>query len=229
MCHNTHSPTRATSTLPSWVSDMMAHVVPDRVAEFSISGTGDDVSVFWEPDLSYTDPFVLPASSFQPPSGQNLEFPILPSPVPDAKSSKLGTDALLPSHASRARHGGTALEHLIRVIDAMQNAERKGSEGKHSRDTTRKPKLIEWQLVVRAQDIRNTRKWNLDDVDIDPTTSVRRRIPLQIMRPSSSLRIMVFPVPSVSVARKWVPNGKRSLMSLSMARRYYEASHYCNS
>ncbi|KAG1870408.1 hypothetical protein C8R48DRAFT_670783 [Suillus tomentosus] len=169
MCHNTHSPTRATSTLPSWVSDMMAHVVPDRVAEFSISGTGDDVSVFWEPDLSYTDPFVLPASSFQPPSGQNLEFPILPSPVPDAKSSKLGTDALLPSHASRARHGGTALEHLIRVIDAMQNAERKGSEGKKA-----EADRVHGELVVRAQDIHNTRKRNLDDVDIDPNNECKK-------------------------------------------------------
>lgn len=129
MCHNTHSPTRATSTQPSWVSDMMAHVEPDRVAEFSICGTGDDVSVFWEPDLSYTDPFILPASSFQSASEQNLKFPILPSPAPDAKSSKLGTDVLaLPSHASRARHGGTALEHLVRVI---------------YENITRKPKLIE--------------------------------------------------------------------------------------
>lgn len=108
----------------------MSHVEPDRVAEFSISGTGDDVSVFWEPDLSYTDPFILPASLFQSASEQNLKFPILPSPAPDAKSSKLSTDVLaLPSHASRARRGGTALEHLVRVIYAMQNAERKGSHG----------------------------------------------------------------------------------------------------
>ncbi|KAG1880604.1 hypothetical protein C8R48DRAFT_668035 [Suillus tomentosus] len=35
---------RATSTLPSWITDMMAQIHPDRRSEYSIDGTGDDVS-----------------------------------------------------------------------------------------------------------------------------------------------------------------------------------------
>ncbi|KAG2369211.1 hypothetical protein BDR07DRAFT_756360 [Suillus spraguei] len=51
MIRNTHL--RATSTQPSWINNMMAHIKPNRVSEFSTSGTGDDVDVFWEPPSSY--------------------------------------------------------------------------------------------------------------------------------------------------------------------------------
>ncbi|KAG1817671.1 uncharacterized protein BJ212DRAFT_1299188 [Suillus subaureus] len=119
MCHNTHSPSR----VPSWVNDMMTHIEPSRVSEFSTSGTGDDVSVFWEPDPdSYTDLFVLPAPSLQPLSGQNLKFPICAS------------ESQLLSHESRTRYGGAALKHLVRVITAMQNVEKKDSERKRKLD-----------------------------------------------------------------------------------------------
>ncbi|KAG1885328.1 uncharacterized protein F5891DRAFT_1201910 [Suillus fuscotomentosus] len=44
----------------TWIKDMLAHVQIHRVSEFSTSGSGDDVSVFWEPDLSFfTDPFAI--------------------------------------------------------------------------------------------------------------------------------------------------------------------------
>ncbi|KAG1726423.1 uncharacterized protein EDB91DRAFT_1086780 [Suillus paluster] len=54
MSHNTHPCANGIPSQPSWVNNMMAHIKPDRVSEFSTSGTGDDVS---------------------PLSGQNLKFP----------------------------------------------------------------------------------------------------------------------------------------------------------
>jgi hypothetical protein len=99
---------------------MMAYVEPGRVSEFSTSGTGDDISVFWEPhpDSSYTDLFVLPALSSQPLSGQNLRI------------QRHASESQLLSHESSARYGGATLEHLVRVIAAMQNDEKKDSERK---------------------------------------------------------------------------------------------------
>ncbi|KAG2098554.1 hypothetical protein BD769DRAFT_1394387 [Suillus cothurnatus] len=70
----------ATSTQLSWINDMMAHVQPNRLSEFSISGTGDDVEVFWKPAPSCaTDPFVHAAPSMVQPL----------SPTPGASSGKI--------------------------------------------------------------------------------------------------------------------------------------------
>ncbi|KAG1893116.1 uncharacterized protein F5891DRAFT_1196838 [Suillus fuscotomentosus] len=57
---------RTTSTLPSWITDMMAQIHPDRRSEYSIDGTGDDVSVWWDPPSSSTrtDPYHCPPSMF---------------------------------------------------------------------------------------------------------------------------------------------------------------------
>lgn len=132
MSHNAQP--HATSTQLSWVNDMMAHVEPDRVSEFSTSGTSGDVSVFWEPDsLCMTDPFVLHAPSPQPPPQWKFPTPSSPSsPTPDVKLSKLSADILWPSESplllstgneekkshtvSRSKYGGATLEHLMRVV-----------------------------------------------------------------------------------------------------------------
>jgi hypothetical protein len=136
MHHNEHSPSR---TCPSWVKGMMARLEPGRVAEISTSGTEEVSLSFGRPDFSYTDPFILPAPSSQPAgSGQNLKIPIplLSAAAPVTKSSSTdashASESPLLSHASHTRDGGTVLEHLVRVIAAMQNDEKNGGERKVS-------------------------------------------------------------------------------------------------
>jgi hypothetical protein len=166
MHHNehSHSPSHATRTRPSWGT--MACLEPGcQVAGFSTSGTEEVSLSFGEPDLSYTDPSILPAPYFQPAgTGQNLKMPIpllSAAAAPGTKSSS--TDASHASepplllHTSRARGGGTVLEHLVRVIAAMQNDKKNGGERKVSvfnlcitsqhlrdHDIMRKSKLIDW-------------------------------------------------------------------------------------
>ncbi|KAG1853053.1 hypothetical protein F4604DRAFT_1933518 [Suillus subluteus] len=81
------------TTQLSWIEDMMAHVQADRVAEFSTSGSGDDISVFWEPDSSsFTDPFAThsPTDSTIPPPPSTLEnFPTLSSSPIGSPSTQL--------------------------------------------------------------------------------------------------------------------------------------------
>jgi hypothetical protein len=118
---------------------MMARLEPGRVAEISTSGTEEVSLSFGRPDFSYTDPFILPAPSSQPAgSGQNLKIPIplLSAAAPVTKSSSTdashASESPLLSHASHTRDGGTVLEHLVRVIAAMQNDEKNGGERKVS-------------------------------------------------------------------------------------------------
>ncbi|KAG1858933.1 hypothetical protein F4604DRAFT_1930979 [Suillus subluteus] len=87
---------------PSWVKDMIAHIQFNRASEFSTSGTGDDVSVYWEPHLtSVTDPFTSHSKSESPadiillghdhsdfPSG---EFQIPPSQRSRPSPTRLGS------------------------------------------------------------------------------------------------------------------------------------------
>ncbi|KAG0695474.1 hypothetical protein DFH29DRAFT_1005451 [Suillus ampliporus] len=70
------------TTQPScnWIEDMMAHVQADRLSEFSTFGSSDDLSIYWEPDLSSL-PSSPPPSSFKPP-------PTLPSPPTSSPSAK---------------------------------------------------------------------------------------------------------------------------------------------
>lgn len=43
---------------PSWVKDMITHIQFDQASEFSTSGAGDDVSVYWVPrSTCAADPF----------------------------------------------------------------------------------------------------------------------------------------------------------------------------
>lgn len=79
------------NTQPSWIEDMMAHVQADRLSEFSTCGSGDDVSIYWEPELSsFTDPFITNSptdTTLHPSSFKNL--PTLsssPTESPNAKS-----------------------------------------------------------------------------------------------------------------------------------------------
>ncbi|KAG1766030.1 hypothetical protein EV702DRAFT_1050818 [Suillus placidus] len=68
------------TTQPFWVKDMMTHVQADRESEFSTSGSGDDVSVYWEPVSSFTDPFKTysPTNTILPPPLSLKNLPTLP-------------------------------------------------------------------------------------------------------------------------------------------------------
>jgi hypothetical protein len=117
---------------------MMAHVHADCVSEFSTSGSGDDVSAFWNPELSsFTDPFTTHSPTDTiisvPPSVEN--FPTRPSSPTNSPSAqplaRVGdTDATqkdkvrstvstttvtVPSNEEkwpRTRHRGAPLEQL---------------------------------------------------------------------------------------------------------------------
>jgi hypothetical protein len=96
------------TTQLSWIEDMMAHVQADRVSEFSTSGSGDDTSVFWEPDLSsFADPFATYSptdSTISPPPSSLENFPTLPS-------SPIGS----PSAQLLMRLGDTDASHEIKI------------------------------------------------------------------------------------------------------------------
>ncbi|KAG2124861.1 hypothetical protein DEU56DRAFT_744203 [Suillus clintonianus] len=107
----------------------MAHVQPHRVPEFSVSGSGEDASVFWEPSSSTTDPFATqsPSDTILPAPSPLGEFPTPPSSPTGslggcgAELSVVGstidpTNNDKKSCSSRTRYGGPALEHLARVV-----------------------------------------------------------------------------------------------------------------
>ncbi|KAG1844887.1 hypothetical protein C8R48DRAFT_780105 [Suillus tomentosus] len=121
------------TTQPSWIEAMMAHVQTDRVSEFSTSGHGDDISVFWEPDsLSFTDRFTthsptdstipspslgnfstLPSSLTSSPSAQPLMWLSGADASHDIYSSvsaTASTNEEKRSRTSRTCHRGTPLE-----------------------------------------------------------------------------------------------------------------------
>jgi hypothetical protein len=60
MSSYTNNP-HAITTQPPLIEDMIAHV--HRAPEFSVYGNGEDVSVFWEPDSTATNPFVTHSES----------------------------------------------------------------------------------------------------------------------------------------------------------------------
>jgi len=102
----------------------MAHVKPGREPEFSVSGSGDDLSVFWNPDSSAADSFApLPKPTTLP------DFSSPPSsPSPDTSRTCVSRTNVLcsmsPASAnekkrprmSRTRYEGAALEQLARVV-----------------------------------------------------------------------------------------------------------------
>ncbi|KAG2083983.1 hypothetical protein BD769DRAFT_1682327 [Suillus cothurnatus] len=89
------------TTQPFWIKDMMTHVQADRVSEFSTSGSSDDVSVYWEPVSSFTDPFKTysPTDTILPPPSSLENLPTLPlsptgSPGAQLLERLLDTEAL---------------------------------------------------------------------------------------------------------------------------------------
>ncbi|KAG1862319.1 hypothetical protein C8R48DRAFT_773765 [Suillus tomentosus] len=126
----------------TWIKDMLAHVQIHRVSEFSTSGSGDNVSVFWEPDLSsFTDPFAIhsptntqaivhapsPLQEFlTPPSSStgspDAQIPMRPLDATDvlheSESPPVTIIQVVPKneekrfHTSRARRGGAPFQQF---------------------------------------------------------------------------------------------------------------------
>ncbi|KAG1723341.1 hypothetical protein EDB19DRAFT_1916167 [Suillus lakei] len=132
------------TTQPSWIKDMMTHVQADRMSEFSTSGSGDSVSVYWEPVSSFTDPSKThsPTDTILPPALSLKNLSTLPSsPIgsPSAqphmrlgdtevshefKSSVLTTvptNEEKRSHTSRTHHRGAPLEQLQTLKQLSNN------------------------------------------------------------------------------------------------------------
>ncbi|KAG2339315.1 hypothetical protein BDR05DRAFT_951235 [Suillus weaverae] len=59
---------------------------------------------------------------------------------------RVASESPLPSHVSCVRYGGTVLEHLVRVIAAMQNDEKKGSHGGPGRKENISPHHVPKEL-----------------------------------------------------------------------------------
>ncbi|KAG1844147.1 hypothetical protein F4604DRAFT_1980497 [Suillus subluteus] len=79
------------TTQPSWIEDMMAHVQADRLSDFSTFGSGNDVSIYWEPELSsFTDPFTTnsPTDTILPSPTSFKNLPTLPSSPTGSPSAK---------------------------------------------------------------------------------------------------------------------------------------------
>lgn len=91
---------------PSSTEDMMAHVHTDRSSKFSISDSGDDVSIHWESELLFlTDPFTSthsPTDFILPPPSSFKNLPTLPS-----------TPTGSPSAKPRVQLGDTDVSHEI--------------------------------------------------------------------------------------------------------------------
>ncbi|KAG2086690.1 hypothetical protein BD769DRAFT_1681103 [Suillus cothurnatus] len=89
------------TTQPFWIKDMMTHVQADRVSEFSTSGSGDDVSVYWEPVSSFTDPFKTysPTDTILPPPSSLENLPTLPLSPTGSPGAQL-LERLLDTEAS---------------------------------------------------------------------------------------------------------------------------------
>ncbi|KAG1774797.1 hypothetical protein EV702DRAFT_1047345 [Suillus placidus] len=94
-CSDCGQPDETASTQPRWIKDMMVHVESSCKPEFSTDGSGDDISVFWEPELSsFTDPFTAhhdldslghTVAILSAPSPLR-KFPTTPSSPPDSHS-----------------------------------------------------------------------------------------------------------------------------------------------
>ncbi|KAG1869629.1 hypothetical protein F4604DRAFT_1927043 [Suillus subluteus] len=168
------------TTQLSWIEDMMAHVQADWVVEFSTSGSGDDISVFWEPDSSYfTDPFAThsPTDSTIPPPPSTLEnFPTL-------SSSPIGS----PSTQLLVGLGDTDAWHGINsfVIATVSTNEKKRSRTLDARigqpDEQKENKTMQAEVgrvgggVIQARasrttSARQTYKRKIEDVDTEPET-----------------------------------------------------------
>ncbi|KAG1821372.1 hypothetical protein EV424DRAFT_1346862 [Suillus variegatus] len=223
MSHNAQP--HATSTQLSWVNDMMAHVEPDRVSEFSTSGTSGDVSVFWEPDsLCMTDPFVLHAPSPQPPPQWKFPTPSSPSsPTPDVKLSKLSVcnkmgqllkcqdhahpnvnikdpDSVPSINSALSQSQKTVLAALLDKISESQRAAAMLND--EQKDSKRKVvRLYEHKLLETLATLTSGSLMMLT-LMMTPT----RRIFLLIVPPSSCLHLML--PPSTSVVKKQELNGK---------------------
>ncbi|KAG1873419.1 hypothetical protein C8R48DRAFT_769858 [Suillus tomentosus] len=103
----------AASTQPRWIKDMMAHVQSSRKSEFSVDGSGDDVSVFWEPELSsFIDPFAahhdldslghtVAILSAPPPL---RKFPATPPTPPDSNHYHARSPTLLDAATHTTSH-----------------------------------------------------------------------------------------------------------------------------
>lgn len=91
---------------PSSTEDMIAHVHTDRLSEFSMTGSGDDVSIHWESGLLFlTDPFTSthsPTDLIIPPPSSFENLPTLPSPPTGS-----------PSAEPRVQLGDTDVSHGI--------------------------------------------------------------------------------------------------------------------
>ncbi|KAG1865131.1 hypothetical protein C8R48DRAFT_672419 [Suillus tomentosus] len=131
-----------TTTQPFWIKDMMTHVQADRVSEFSTSGSGDNVSVYWEPVSSFTEPFKthLPTDTILPPPSSLKNLPTLPlsptgSPGTQPPMQLLDTEACheiessvsttVPaneetSHTSHTHHQGALFEQS-QTLKQMSN------------------------------------------------------------------------------------------------------------
>lgn len=53
----------ATTTQPPWIKDMIPQIQPHHVSESPVSENDEDVSVFWDPDSTATDPFAAHSPS----------------------------------------------------------------------------------------------------------------------------------------------------------------------
>lgn len=182
---STNNP-HATTTQPSWLEDVMAHVQPHHMPEFSEFASGKDASVFWESGSIVTDSFapptdhpiqVLPAPS---PLGEFQTHPSSKSPTgrsPDAQpESVLGAvdDSLPPS---RTRYGGPVLtgEYLAGVT-VMNEYKSPGGEvvvrGQTSCTATRQSRKRKPDQVVSDD---NSNKENMSSTRPAPAAKRIRR------------------------------------------------------
>ncbi|KAG2336225.1 hypothetical protein BDR05DRAFT_1006062 [Suillus weaverae] len=144
---------------PSGIEAMMAHVQADCICEFSTSGDGDDISVFWEPDLlSFTDPFTTHSptdSTIPPPSLEN--FSALPSsPSPTATTS---ADKEKRSRTSCTCHQGAPLEQSPTLKLSNDNTVDAGQPNEQK---------IKENIQAKAG---HTHKRKIEDVDTEPDTN----------------------------------------------------------
>ncbi|KAG1759564.1 hypothetical protein EDD22DRAFT_955773 [Suillus occidentalis] len=128
---------------PSSTEDMMAHIHTDRSSKFSISDSGDDVSIHWESKLLFfTDPFTSthsPTDLIPPPPSPFKNLPTLPSsPTGSPSAVQLGDtdvsheiectvsttvpadESLNKSRTFQTRHQSTALEQS-QTLEQLSN------------------------------------------------------------------------------------------------------------
>lgn len=114
------------TTQPFWFEDMMAHVQADCVSEFSTSGSCDDVSAFWKPELSsFTDPFTTHS-----PTDTIISIPSSVENIPTLPSSPTNSPRAQPL----ARVGDTDASHEVESsvsTTAVPSNEEKWSRTRH--------------------------------------------------------------------------------------------------